>query len=71
MKSNVVCVQHRDGWCAVGEDVVEPQCWNTIRTLCNHFITMPFGIKKRRPTCPECLAMLDKQDSPECGENGE
>jgi len=53
------CVQHNDGWCACkenenpGDDV-----WNE-PTLCEHFIALPHGIRKRKPTCPDCLNLID------------
>jgi hypothetical protein len=34
-----------------------------VPTVCGHFVIMPFGIKRRVPTCPECRANQSSQDS--------
>lgn len=60
MKSKKMCVQHRDGWCVAKN---ENECLeenDNIETLCHHFIILPWGFKKRNPTCPDCLKILEQ-----------
>jgi len=54
----VWCVQHRDGWCAVKDNTKPYEDDNNIPTECGHFVVLPFGIKKRKPTCSECKGKL-------------
>ena len=56
-----LCVQHRDGWCAVdGElDNDDPL---TVLTVCDMTILLPLGIEDREPDCVECLGVLAGKD---------
>lgn len=54
MKCVCVCVKHRDGWCATRLRQVRYR--DSIKTLCNHYVTMPYGVELREPTCALCLA---------------
>jgi hypothetical protein len=47
------CVRHQNGWCACKADR-DPGESVSVETACNHFVTLPYGVEKRRPTCPEC-----------------
>lgn len=49
------CVLDRFGiWCAVLDDEEPPEgVWN-VQTECGDWITLPFGIDFRYPTCPDC-----------------
>lgn len=52
------CVQHNEGWCVM-------RCQHGQRddsamhaeTYCKHFVTLPFGYERRKPTCPDCLGL--------------
>lgn len=50
----VWCVRHRDGWCIL-KNQRNPRYKDHQRTLCQYVVTLPLGIEKRRPTCPDCL----------------
>jgi len=58
------CVKHNDGWCACKIDADPGEHAWSVETACNHFIALPYGAAKRKPTCPECLdamtAVLEK-----------
>lgn len=54
------CVQHRGGWCQMwaqskrGVDQHRTEAFR-VPTLCRHYVIMPIGFERRRPTCKECL----------------
>ena len=52
-----ICVKHRDGWCATKRKK-GLQYVDHIPTICGMVVTLPFGIEKRLPDCPECLKEL-------------
>jgi len=50
------CVRHRDGWCACKVNRNPGESAWSVETACNHFVMLPYGVAKRRPTCLECAA---------------
>ena len=52
------CVEHRDGWCAMMQQH-GPRDINamSVETCCKHWVTLPFGRERRKPTCPDCLGL--------------
>ena len=50
------CVRHRDGWCTTSKKTSAYR--DNVKTLCDHYVIMPFGFERRQPDCPECLAKL-------------
>jgi hypothetical protein len=50
----VWCVRHNDGWCACKENKNPGDRAWSVETKCNMFVTLPLGVSKRLPTCPEC-----------------
>jgi helicase len=61
-------VQHTDGWCALLDQNVEsPEIVAetlNVQTLCRHFVVLPYGVERRLPTCPGCLASLSPDSLP-------
>ena len=66
MKQLPVCVRHRDGWCATRRKRLptDNEVTDAQPTLCKHYVVAPWGYEFRRPTCPECLAILKAKESP-------
>jgi hypothetical protein len=54
------CVRHRGGWCATSRKTPPPDDVANQRTVCRHYVVLPWGIEWRRPTCPDCIAVLTK-----------
>ncbi len=52
------CIRHKDGYCASKTPSMMPAEEDSMPTLCDHFITLPTGIRKGMPTCAECLKIL-------------
>jgi len=52
----VVCVRHRDGWCATRRKHVRYA--DSVTTLCGYIVTMPLGIERREPDCEECRRVI-------------
>lgn len=59
MAKKVACVQHRDGWCACAG--ISLQYRDQVKTLCNHYIILPWAFDRRIPDCPECLKILKRK----------
>ncbi len=57
---NVICVKHRDGWCATRRRT-GLEYRDRIPTLCQRTVICAWGIAWRKPTCPACLARLEKR----------
>ena len=55
----VICVRHRDGWCATKREK-GLQYHDNVPTLCGAAVTMPWGIERRVPDCQECLAIIGR-----------
>ena len=55
----IACVKHRDGWCACRGSSTKYR--DQVRTLCNHCVIFPFGLKYGKPTCKQCLAIINSQ----------
>jgi hypothetical protein len=49
MVKMVWCVRHKDGYCASKTPDREPAYDDSMATLCDHFITMPGGVRKGMP----------------------
>lgn len=49
------CVRHETGWCATGRKTKPPEDALQVKTICRHWIILPWGIDWRKPTCPDCL----------------
>ncbi len=58
MKPNVLCVEHRQGWCAVESKAKLSEVSVNVPTRCGMFVTLPYGFQKRLPTCKECLGKI-------------
>jgi len=56
-----ICVKHRDGWCATKREK-SLQYSDSVPTLCDHYVTLPMGIQRREPDCPDCLAKLKQAE---------
>ena len=54
---DVICVQHRDGWCATRRKKYLRYA-DRVPTLCGCVVTFPFGIERRKPDCEECLRKM-------------
>lgn len=52
------CVQHKDGWCLTLMGIKFPESTWNVETKCGHFVVLPIGCEKRKPTCAECLAAV-------------
>ena len=59
LEALVICVRHRDGWCATKRKPSMDYS-DSIPTKCGHIVVYPWGIEKREPTCPECLEALGR-----------
>ena len=57
------CVQHSDGWCATATGKASRDSAVSVKTLCRHYVFLPWGSKRRKPTCPKCLAALEVMES--------
>lgn len=54
----IMCVRHRDGWCALKKgERLDPEAISDA-TACGYFITMRWGNEKREPDCPDCRRVL-------------
>jgi len=49
----VVCVRSRDGWCAL-RDQRKTAYSDHVQTRCGMVVTLPWGIGRRQPDCPDC-----------------
>lgn len=58
MGKMVWCIRHKDGYCASKTPSTMPEEADSLPTLCDHFITLPTGIRRGMPTCGECLKIL-------------
>lgn len=66
-----VCVRHRDGWCATYYKKVErAEGAFSVRTVCNHYVMLPWGVERRDPTCEECKKQLSDRNNDQGGKNG-
>jgi len=55
------CVQHRDGWCVTNSQPRGvPRERDAVKTKCGYWVTLPWGIAKRTPTCQECRALVSQ-----------
>lgn len=54
----VLCVQHRQGWCALKPGEVLDESATLDATACGWFVTFRWGEEVRVPTCPDCLKAL-------------
>lgn len=62
--AEIVCVQHRDGWCATTRKI--DKYADYVRTLCEHTVTYPFDIAFHDPDwvdCPECRRRLGLKEN--------
>lgn len=60
--SEIVCVRHRDGWCATRKKTTNYQ--DHIKTVCGMVVTCPWEIELGDPDCPDCrrIMRLGEQD---------
>jgi hypothetical protein len=60
----IVCVRHRDGWCATRKKTTRYQ--ESIKTVCNHYVVCPWQIEYMSetvyPDCPECIKRLGLEE---------
>lgn len=56
MKLEPWCIRHTRGWCIAKDQKHEPEAGNgSLPTACDHFITLNFGVERRKPTgCQAC-----------------
>lgn len=58
-KKKVWCAQDRYGlWCARNPNKKPRAAIVNVRTKCGDYITLPYDIRLRVPTCAECIAKL-------------
>lgn len=57
----VWCVQSRDGWCATKNGKRPDTEANSVDTLCEYIVVLPFAWCLRKPTCKDCLAILKRK----------
>ena len=57
---NPICAKHNDGWCATDLDEMPEDNLNT-PTVCGMYVWIPLDMRRRRPTCPECLEILKER----------
>lgn len=57
-----ICVKHRTGWCATRRHNLPMDTVDNQSTLCRHYVTLPWGFERRRPTCPDCLKVLERRN---------
>ena len=51
-------VRHRDGWCATKNGKrFRDDAWS-VDTKCAHVVTLPSGMKRGIPDCPDCRSVL-------------
>jgi hypothetical protein len=46
------------GWCATKSGKGFNEATFSVQTKCDYFVILPFGKKKRMPTCPDCRRIL-------------
>lgn len=66
--TSVWCVKHNSGWCAADPNRAWDDARFNVRTKCGHFIVLPLGGQKGRPTCLECLKALELTADQRAGE---
>ena len=66
MGENIICVRHRDGWCATRR-MTSLRYSDAVPTLCGSVVSLPWGIERRQPDCGECLKRLHDKE----GESGD
>jgi hypothetical protein len=59
------CVKHRDGWCACKVNAKPAEDSISVETACDHYVTLPYGFQKRKPTCPDCISANDQVEARE------
>ena len=47
------------GWCATKRKTTHYS--DHVKTLCSLIVSFPWGLKRRQPTCSECLKKLARQ----------
>jgi hypothetical protein len=65
----VVCVRHRDGWCATLRNHLRYA--DSVPTICGYKVTMPWGLERREPDCDECRRILADNDKADFCERSE
>jgi hypothetical protein len=49
-------VRHRGGWCVCrSQPKGVPRYRDTVKTLCDHVVTLPWDTERGVADCPECL----------------
>ena len=56
-KKNVWCIRHRGGWCATKIDRSPDELAASVKTACGFVVILPWGTKRRRPTCLACISL--------------
>jgi hypothetical protein len=51
-----LCIQHREGWCALKPGTELDPAAVSDATACGQFVVMRSGSERRQPTCRECRA---------------
>jgi len=51
-----ICVRHREGWCATRKKTTSYA--DSIKTVCGHYVVLPWQIEPGIPDCPDCLRIL-------------
>lgn len=57
----IMCVQHRTGSCALKRKRDAKGSANSVETVCDHFVILPGTFFTGEPSCPECVAKLNKR----------
>lgn len=52
-------------WCMLASQPknAPPRYRDNMKTACDHWVTLPGGMERREPTCPECLAKLRRKQA--------
>jgi len=65
----VVCVRHRDGWCATRRNHLRYA--DSVPTICGYTVTLPWGLERRKPDCEECQRILADNTEVSCDDTTE
>ncbi len=52
----IACVKHRNGWCACAGKTIRYR--DQVKTLCSHYIVLPFRLEFRQPNYQKCLEII-------------
>lgn len=53
-----VRARHELRWCATFDNNKFPEDTHSVPTFCGHYVVLPAGMSKTKPTCPDCIEKL-------------